>query len=280
MTTQTDGFKAKALELRNLAFFFLIVFGLSWGRQALVFFGILRGPSGITDPTILFFTASTWGPTIAAFVVTAITEGKPGLKSLWKRFWNRDIRIKWLIVILLFFPALWFVGNLVYRTLDAQPYPILDQPQLFFSAFIVALFNGLSEEFGWRGYVLPRFQAKWSALVSSIVLGIIWVSWHTQFFTGIVLNSLSGRVISQTNNWDWALGMVIVSVFMTWIFNNTNGSILAAILFHALLNSSVVLFFCCNGPWRWDALLLIVAILIVILFTPKNLVRRRSEASA
>jgi membrane protease YdiL (CAAX protease family) len=36
----------------------------------------------------------------------------------------------------------------------------------------------MSEEFGWRGYVLPRFQAKWNALVSSVVLGAIWASWH------------------------------------------------------------------------------------------------------
>jgi membrane protease YdiL (CAAX protease family) len=280
MITQMNGYKAKAFEPRNLAFFFLIAFGLSWGRQTLLFFGILKEPSGIFDPIILLFTAATWGPTIAAFVMMAIIEGKPGLRSLWKRFWNRDVSAKWLVVILLFFPALWFIGNLIYRILDAQPYPFLDQPRLFISSFVVALFNGLSEEFGWRGYVLPRFQAKWSALVSSIILGVIWTSWHTQFFTGIVLNYLSKGIRPQADTWEWALGMILLSVFMTWIFNNTNGSILAAILFHAMWNSAVVLFFCCGGPWRWDALLLIVVILIVIVFAPKNLVRQRPEESS
>jgi membrane protease YdiL (CAAX protease family) len=277
MATQTDGYKAKALEPRNLAFFFLIALGLSWARQALLFFGILKAPAGTTDPTILLFTLATWGPTVAAFLMTAMTEGKSGIRTLWKRFWNRDLSAKWLAVILLFFPALWFAGNLVYRTLDAEPYPFLDQPRQFISAFVAALFNGLSEEFGWRGYVLPRIQAKWSALVSSIMLGLIWASWHTEVFTGIVLNSLSGRVRPQADTWDWAVGMVILSVFMTWVFNNTNGSVLAAILFHAMWNSAAVLFFCCGGPWRWDALLLLAAASIVIIFGPRSLTRHKPQ---
>jgi membrane protease YdiL (CAAX protease family) len=150
---------------------------------------------------------------------------------------------------------------------------------LFVSAFIGGLFNGLSEEFGWRGYVLPRFQARWSALVSSLVLGAIWASWHTQFFTGLVLGGSSGGAGTGADAWDWALGMVMTSIFMTWIFNNTKGSVLAAVLFHAMLNSAAVLFFCCGAPWRWDALLFIAAIVVVITFGARDLVRQPSRRS-
>ena len=97
-------------------------------------------------------------------MVTARTEGKAGLKHLWKRFWNRDLSWKWLLAILLFFP----VKNLILR-FSAQIFAgvsqpaleWLDQPWLLLPPFIASIINGgLSEEFGWRGYALPRFQAK------------------------------------------------------------------------------------------------------------------------
>ncbi len=275
--TQTVGYKAKAFEPRNLAFFFLAVLGLSWTKQALLFFGILKAPSGITDPSLLLLTLTTWGPTLVAFVITAITEGKPGVRALWRRFWNRNLSIKWLIVILLFAPALWLVANIFSRTLAGQAYPFfLDKPGLFFLVFIPAFFNGLSEEFGWRGYVLPRFQAKWNALASSLILGVIWASWHTRFFTSVISYFSTGGH-SQTDVWSWVLWIITSSVFMTWIFNHTNGSILAAALYHAMMNAGTVFFMCCESAWHWDVVQGVVAILIVIIFGAKSLVWQKPE---
>ena len=118
--------------------------------------------------------------------MTAITEGRSGVKALWGRFWNRNLSLKWLLVTLLFYDALWLVANLVARMIDGEAYPFVDLPDpiwtiipLFLQAFVS---SGMGEEFGWRGYALPRFQAKWNALVSSIVLGLIWAFWHIHAF--------------------------------------------------------------------------------------------------
>jgi prolipoprotein diacylglyceryltransferase len=65
---------------------------------------------------------------------------------------------------------------------------------------------------------------------------------------------------------------------MTWIFNNTNGSVLAAILFHGMANSVGDLIWCCgSSAWHWYGVELLVVILIVIIFGARNLVRRRPE---
>ena len=105
MTTQTVGYKAKAFEARNLAFYFVIVLGLQWFGSALVIFGIVKIPSGIVDlgsvGLLILLYVVNFGPTIGAFVMTAIAEGKPGVRALWGRFWNRSLRFKWLIVALL-----------------------------------------------------------------------------------------------------------------------------------------------------------------------------------
>ena len=288
MTTQTVGYKEKAFEPRNLVFFFLIAFGWSWLLWWFLFLsGIVTIPTAIGEPNanlgsvwplLPLILLAPYGPTVAGFVMTGITEGKPGVKALWKRFWNRNLSIKWLLVILLFFPTLRLVANLVSRTLDGQSYPFLtwpDQPWMFISPLIFngLIHGGLSEEFGWRGYVLPCFQAKWNALASSLVLGVIWGVWHIPL--------IKAGMSSQNSVAELILWQTLVSIFFTWVFNNTNGSVLAVILFHAMANSSADIVWCCgSSPWHFYGVYLLAGILIVIIFGPKNLVRERVEEKA
>jgi len=278
MEKQTVGYKAKAFELRNLACYFLIVFGLQALNYGLLITGILKMPSVdgpaalLEDPRLIVMTLAAWGPIIAAFAVTGFTEGKPGMRALWGRFWNKNVRFKWLYVTLLFLPALALVDNLVIRLLDGQDYPIFfsyDPPWSILISFAIAfIFNGMFEEFGWRGYVLPRFQAKWNALSSSLILGVIWAAWHWgQWFA-------PGSNLFERNFWLWNLGTILLSIIMTWIFNNTKGSVLAASLFHAVVNTGIFAFLL---DWRYYVLELLVVILIVIIFGPKDLVRQKPE---
>lgn len=243
MTTQAVGYKAKAFEPRNLAYFFLIVFGLQALAYGLLIAGVLKVPSseGLSalsaGPGVILITLGAWGPIIAAFVITALTEGKSGARALWRRFWNRNLSIKWLLVTLLILPAVQLVANLVTRVLDGQAYPFLSLPNppwMIIPPFITGfVFTGMFEEFGWRGYVLPRFQARWNALTSSLLLGVIWAAWHIgQWF-------VPGTNLHQRNFWLWGLGTILLSILMTWIFNNTKGSILAAALFHAMINTGI-----------------------------------------
>jgi membrane protease YdiL (CAAX protease family) len=288
MATQAVGYKAKAFEPRNLAFFFLLAFGLSWVlNNAPQIFGLLNIPSGIESagpvailrtygPVILLITVGAWGPTIAAFVMTAVSEGKLGVKALWRRFWNRNLSIQWLLVTLLILPALALVANLVARVLDGEAYPLLDLPNpawILVPQFLGVLATGLSEEFGWRGYVLPRFQARWNALTSSIILGAIWAFWHLPMWL------IPGDSHAHRNFWVWALGMILMSVLMTWIFNNTRGSVLSAVLLHAMTNTQI---FWCFGSSEWTlrGVELLAVVLIVTFFGARNLVRQRPEEIA
>ncbi len=143
MNAQTVGYKAKAFEPGNLLLFFLIALGLNWLRQLLLFFGIMKQPSGPTDPVILVAILATWGPTLAAFLLVATTEGRLGLAAFWGRFWNRSLSAKWLIVTLLFIPALWLIANVVSLATGGQDYRLFDQPSMFIGAFGAALGTAL-----------------------------------------------------------------------------------------------------------------------------------------
>jgi uncharacterized protein len=153
--------------------------------------------------------------------MTAITEGKPGVRALWGRFWNRNLNINWLLLALLIWPAMTLVINLVARTLyGPASYPIfslLGQPWMFFpGTFVSGLVVAIREEFGWRGYMLPRLQSRWSALTSSLILGVFGAPAH-------LANWLMppGDPIRTASFWAFAVQMILTSCIFTWIFNNT-----------------------------------------------------------
>lgn len=279
MSPETVGYKAKAFEARNLMIFFLLAFGLTWIKSVLEFTFDVKMPASITDPAILFVLfigiPGAFGPTIAAFVVTALTEGKLGVKALWKRFWNRNASLKWLLVALVLYDVMRLTANLIARALDHQTYPVLELPDPLWS-YIPALvtpfiINGMGEEFGWRGYALPRFQARWNALTSSLILGVIWACWHLLFFF-IPMATLYGR-----NFLEWAPWIVLSSVIYTWLFNNSKGSVLIAALFHATANYSMFILPTQASLWYYMAIMLLTIILIVRVFGSKNLVRKKPD---
>jgi membrane protease YdiL (CAAX protease family) len=57
---------------------------------------------------------------------------------------------------------------------------MLSQPWIIPWNFVHIFFLGdpLQKEFDWKGYALPSIQSRYSALVSSVVLGMIWAVWH------------------------------------------------------------------------------------------------------
>jgi len=72
--------------------------------------------------------------------------------------------------------------------------------------------------------------------------------------------------------WQWAPWLLMTSFFQTWFFNNTKGSVLAAALFHATMNASLVILPTLDSLWYYYGLLFFAIIVIVVTFGPKNLV--------
>jgi membrane protease YdiL (CAAX protease family) len=138
---------------------------------------------------------------------------------------------------------------------------------------------GLGEEVGWRGYALPALQTRYGALLSSVILGAMWASWHLPLF----FNPASSY--SNTPLWALLIFMLPVSIIITWVFNGTGGSTLMIMILHAMLNGSI-------GPlWRATpeystavsntdvyllqaALLWVAAIVVVLVDGATNLSRK------
>lgn len=247
-------------ENRNLILFFLITFSWSW------LFWLLA----ILFPTDVLLIIGIFGPFVGAFSLTYLNERKEGVKKLWKRGWDYKIRKKWFLVTFLLGPAL--IGSAFFLAIftEGKTPTLLDlsQPWLIFLSFIWIYWQSLAEEFGWRGFAIDRLQVKWNALVSSIILGVIWGFWHVPLYIAQNISFLfMGTILFPM--------VILMSILFTWLYNNTDGNIFGTILFHTMLNFSGLIFPILQtnlGYYYFVGILLIITIVVVAIFGFKKLV--------
>ncbi|MDY6966018.1 MAG: type II CAAX endopeptidase family protein [Halobacteriota archaeon] len=265
-------------ETRNLWLFFLIAFAftwLFWILEALAMQGRL-GSSIITDFLLSSYNPAAWGPFVAAFLLTYLRTGKDGVTKLLRRGIDFRFNKVWLIPTLFLWPAI-MIGGLLVATLAGDDIPELlwasDPSMIAVYFFTVLLFQGpLQEEFGWRGYALDRLQARFNALNSSVILGLMWGLWHFPYmFT-------QGEEVVYQNLWGFMLSTILLTILFTWLYNNTGGSILVALIFHTTFNYSAQMFPALEteaGSFIYMISLIAVVIAVIVIWRPKRLVREK-----
>ncbi len=146
-------------------------------------------------------------------------------------------------------------------------------------SFLIATFTGaLGEELGWRGFLLPQLQARFSALIASLIVGVIWAFWHAPLWL------LPGQGWDTIPYWAFAMYILGASVLMTWINNNSGGSLVLASLFHFSVNFGLSLVtivgLLANQDWYWQVasfIYVLYAAVVVILAGPERLVRETAS---
>jgi len=258
-------------EKRNLLLYFSVAFAWSW-----IFWLSLAvfSKSPLEDPfASLLLVIGGFGPFAAATSVTRFAEGRDGLKRLLKKGIDYRFRRIWFVPIFLFFPAVYGIislfGVLTGFTLDLV---WLSNPLILVPVFLLLfVVNGTAEEFGWRGYALEKLQNSCSAVISSLILGFIWWLWHIPlFFVGY---------FGEMPVWLYLIQIVIYAILFTWIYNNTNGSVFAAMIFHAMANLTVAYVFPVSQfglslPIFFGLILMsLVTLLIIAIWGPRRLAR-------
>ena len=199
--------------------------------------------------TMLFLIAfAQFSPSLAAIILVANRLGWQGLKSFLRRGIQMPKTRVWLLLAVLV-PFLLVAVSIFIILLTSLPKPDFEtlSPALVLPYFGVSLitgllFGGISEEFGWRGYVLSLLQAKHSALVSGLIVGLMWGVWHLDPETMLVplFTEGFGDFLAAVGQ---GYGIRLISdiataVLMVWVFNETEGSLLTAIVFHSALNAA------------------------------------------
>ncbi len=100
--------------------------------------------------------------------------------------------------------------------------------------FTGLMFGALSEEPGWRGYMLPRLQGRFGSLKGSLILAVYWGLWHTG--PDFWMLTFRGDPRALAFPIVITIGSVPLAILFTWIYNGSGGSLLLSVLFHASLN--------------------------------------------
>ena len=267
------------LKRHSLVIGIVLMFALTWP--------IDLANSGILPFKVPFLVALMvgYGFIFASLFMTGLTLGKEGLVALLKRFLVWRVGWKWYLALLIL-PFLSLAGVLLNAALTQTPldFSTVYAHKIFGSSanllvFVIpfllvdALTNG--EEIGWRGYVLPRLQTRYSALTAALLLGVVWAFWHLPKFL---------------SHWDtvtfawYIVDTTAKSVLLVWVYNNTKGSLLMTTLCHAALNTAGVFLPTANtvtnansGAFIITVLLdVLVMVVIIIIAGPQRLSRTES----
>lgn len=256
-----------------LTSFFILGYAWTW----LCWWSVAAAAAGhvsLPMPRETLETIGQFGPFAAALLVTWLTEGGPGLRELLGSLVRWRARPIWLAVSLLLLPAtmlgaIWVyaawhgsAGSLSLRgTWDTLPAHFV---------YTLLLCGPLGEEPGWRGFALPRLQARFGPLGASVWLGLLWALWHLPLWFIYPAPCLFPL---------YAAGAILMTVLFTWLYNHTQGSVLYSLLFHASMSTvSTRLPDVSAYPCWVLSLLLIVALIVVCdrrLGMPRSIAQRR-----
>jgi CAAX protease family protein len=180
------------------------------------------------------------GFVVAAILMTGIVDGRGGVRTLLRRFLIWRAGVRWYLVVLLGPLMIYAAAVGMHLALGGRLEEPLSQkivgPEMSLGVALPVFFlfgvitNG--EEIGWRGYALPRLQARHGALVASVVIGCVSAFWHVP---KLLTEGGPGYPI-----WLFVLDAMAKAVLFTWIFINTGGSLLIVTLLHASVNTAEV----------------------------------------
>lgn len=225
-----------AARTAGVPLFLLLTFGWAW---ALWGYWVVAMPPGglvIGPAFILCAIIGGFAPSLAALAVAARQSGRLGLAALLAPFRNWRLGPVVLAVALLLAPASALLSALVQSVaLGPLRWP---EPPLLLMALIWPLLAALGEEIGWRGFLLPRLVPPLGLLPAAIVIGLVWGVWH-----------LPPDFIALKGYGDWfwlaflingPLVLTAHSIIMAWLYRRTNGSLVAATLYHFSITASAI----------------------------------------
>jgi membrane protease YdiL (CAAX protease family) len=187
--------------------------------------------------TFILIVVGGFGPLVAAALVTRVIGDSV-------RDWARTV-LRWRVplrywIFAIFFPAVGvlFASALHILIFDGAFEPessevLVLYPVLFVQVFLI---GGGNEELGWRGFALPRLQERYSDLIASFVIGIFWFLWHLPLFF------VEGSSQVGVPLYYYGVAVLSLSFVFTWLYNQTDGSVLLTMVLHASVNTGGILY--------------------------------------
>jgi uncharacterized protein len=255
--------------------FFIVAFFWSW----LFWIPIVLASQGIiavsskllSSITLPVSIVAAFGPLTGALFALHREQGKGSSAKYLRSF--LDLRLGWKAYLLSFLvlggstALAWFLPEIYGE--ERLPM-LLPSIWLFIPYLLIMIFlGGGQEEFGWRGYALPRLEKQFGLWFANIILGIIWACWH------LPLWFITGTSQTYMNFGGFILLTVGYSFIFSWIRDISGNKPFSGLFVHGTANAFIplmpTLIMQKNIPqprfWIWVSLTFFVGVLITMFRT-------------
>jgi membrane protease YdiL (CAAX protease family) len=232
--------------------FYILVYAISWGGILL----LIGGPGTIpgTDEQVqrLFFPALLAyfaGPSVAGILITGFVSGRAGFRDLLARLARWRVSVRWYAAALLPGPLL-VAGILFTLSLFSPEFiPGIVQTEDKVGLLVLGIGSGLIgggllEELGWTGFAVARLRLRYDALRTGLIVGLLWGAAHMVIAFWASASMSGGRSLTS---FVWGFlafylaALPAYRVLMVWVYDRTQ-SLLVAMLMHAILSASTIIF--------------------------------------
>lgn len=179
---------------------------------------------------------ASFGPLIGAVAASAYTGGLAGVQAWASRAFSVRFRAIWWYAAVAMPVAYLLIGYGAARVADGRwpdwaAFGLTDKiPSLgaLGVAAVWILTSGLGEESGWRGWLLPTLAGRTSVLGASLIVAVIWITWHVPaFFFNPTYAAMGWGAVG------WVIGLVAGSLLLAWMTQQAHWSILPVLIWHA-----------------------------------------------
>jgi membrane protease YdiL (CAAX protease family) len=258
-----------------------LAFAITWGGILAIVAAKGFQPAAIqmTD-ALLMFLAMVAGPSIAGITLTAIVDGKAGLRALISRTGRWRVGLRWYAVALCTIPLLLLAILPPLALLVSPAYA----PGLQLFGIAIGLLAGFFEELGWTGYALPRMRIGRSPLAAGLLLGLIWALWHAMADYWGNIGAFGGWWLPHFLLY-WIVPLTAYRVLIVWVYEHTESVLIAQLMHAGYTGSLVVLSPATSLPESvlWKAIFAVAlwALVAVVAWTyGRELGRRRLRVGA
>ena len=210
----------KKIVFQFIALTFLIAV-LSWGICT------LSGSFGYTVKNAqwlyVFVAFCAFSPTIASYVVLKKNNEVNGFKEWLKNIFTVKCSLRSYLFVLILC-VVFLIPQIIFGSEEVQPF------YMFFALLPATLIFGGIEEAGWRYVLQPELDKKFRLILSSIIVAVIWASWHILVFLP------QGRIESIPWFALFAIDILGQSFALGAIIRITK-SVFLCVLFHTLTNA-------------------------------------------
>jgi membrane protease YdiL (CAAX protease family) len=217
-----------------LVSYFVLVYCASLCALLVIGLPRLDASGGRSFAPLVMFPVIVLAAGLSGLLMTALTEGRQGLRELGTRMTRWRLNRWWLVVLI---PP---IGILSVQVLLSAVVSSNFAPQFLVYGIAAGLIAGYCEEIGWTGFAYPRMQTRFGALSGALLLGVLWALWHLPVVDALGAASPHGAAWPAFFA-SFAVVLVALRVLIAWLYANTQ-SVLGAQMLHASSTGSLVVF--------------------------------------